>query len=390
MRAGGPPGGPGEEKIGNRGIVRLNDAEQLREEVKPWPPPGGLRPGEDPFASPEEAGPDLAGIVGASAEEAGGRRPFTLDAEWAAALSVIAHLLILLLVLVMPPTRRPLRPDEKVPDPLGLVKLFETPPPEPPIPVQFFPAPGPASPRPGRNPLPSDADRVAHGGDVTQPRSETPRSRAGEGIRDLAPGDRGQRTAAPPPGQGGESARAREGEETPAAERPSPDGLGQPASADRLKGLRTLSSSPLSGLTAEQVARLAQSDGSGGEGGGGWERDGGFVDSGPLSFDTAEYDWGPYAAEMVRRIKLNWDVPTLAHYGVKGRVTIRFYIRKDGRVEGATILSSSGIPPFDNAAFQAILRSNPFRPLPADLGHDREGVTVTFFYNIRPEDAARK
>ena len=26
------------------------------------------------------------------------------------------------------------------------------------------------------------------------------------------------------------------------------------------------------------------------------------------------------------------------------------------------------------------------RPLPDDLGHDREGVTVTFFYHVRPED----
>ena len=44
------------------------------------------------------------------------------------------------------------------------------------------------------------------------------------------------------------------------------------------------------------------------------------------------------------------------------------------------------MPPFDNASFQAIARSSAFRPLPDDLGHDREGVTVTFFYNVRPED----
>jgi len=52
---------------------------------------------------------------------------------------------------------------------------------------------------------------------------------------------------------------------------------------------------------------------------------------------------------------------------------------------GERILSGSGTPPFDNAAFQAISRSSAFRPLPDDLGHDREGVTVTFFYNLRPE-----
>ena len=59
-------------------------------------------------------------------------------------------------------------------------------------------------------------------------------------------------------------------------------------------------------------------------------------------------------------------------------------VRGDGRVEGAKILSVSGVPPFDFAALQAILTSSPFRPLPKDLGSDKEGVNVTFFYNIRP------
>lgn len=54
----------------------------------------------------------------------------------------------------------------------------------------------------------------------------------------------------------------------------------------------------------------------------------------------------------------------------------------------ATIIRRSGVPPFDFAALQAILKSSPFRPLPRDLQSDREGVTVTFFYNIRPEKEA--
>src|SRR5262249_34833947 len=118
--------------------------------------------------------------------------------------------------------------------------------------------------------------------------------------------------------------------------------------------------------------------------------DGGFVDSGPISFDTTWYDWGPYAEEMVRRIRLHWDIPELARLGWKGKLTVRFFIRGDGRVEGARILSVSGVPPFDNAALQAVLTSSPFRPLPKDLGSDREGVTVTFFYNIRPESEGQK
>jgi TonB family protein len=92
---------------------------------------------------------------------------------------------------------------------------------------------------------------------------------------------------------------------------------------------------------------------------------------------------------MVRRIKLHWEIPELARLGWKGKLTIRFFILADGRVADAKIIRASGIPPFDFAALQAILKSSPFRPLPADLGSSREGVTVTFFYNLRPEKETR-
>jgi hypothetical protein len=55
-------------------------------------------------------------------------------------------------------------------------------------------------------------------------------------------------------------------------------------------------------------------------------------------------------------------------------------------VDAERIVASSRIPPYDNAAFQAIARSSRFKPLPDDLGEDREGVTITFYYNIRLED----
>jgi TonB family protein len=151
----------------------------------------------------------------------------------------------------------------------------------------------------------------------------------------------------------------------------------------------------LNGLDSA-IRDAAKAVGGTGQNGGGFPNpDGGFVDSGPLSFDTKWYDWGPYAEEMVRRIKLHWDIPELARLGWKGRLTIRFFIMADGRVEAAHVVSQSGIPPFDFAALQAILKSNPFRPLPKDLlaqvpGKDREGITVTFFYNMRPEDEKGK
>lgn len=116
------------------------------------------------------------------------------------------------------------------------------------------------------------------------------------------------------------------------------------------------------------------------------DRRGGQVDAGGLSFDTQWYDWGPYAKLMLAKIRRHWKIPTLARMGVSGRVRIRFYIENDGTVSGLQILDESGKPPMDFAARDAISFSSPFRPLPPELRSNREGVTITFFYNARPPE----
>lgn len=116
------------------------------------------------------------------------------------------------------------------------------------------------------------------------------------------------------------------------------------------------------------------------------DRKGGQVDLGPLSFDTQWYDWGPYAAEMLRRIRYHWRIPELAQLGVPGVVRIRFFIEKDGRVTGLTILKDSSHPPMDFAARDAILNASPLPPLPKEVGVEREGVIITFYYNVRPPE----
>jgi TonB family protein len=121
------------------------------------------------------------------------------------------------------------------------------------------------------------------------------------------------------------------------------------------------------------------------------ERKGGQVDLGPLSFDTEWYDWGPYAAEMLRRIRYHWDIPEIAQLGVPGVVRIHFFIERDGRVTGLEIQRESGRPPMDFAARDAILNASPLPPLPDDLGGVfHEGVTITFYYNTPvPERTGR-
>jgi len=115
------------------------------------------------------------------------------------------------------------------------------------------------------------------------------------------------------------------------------------------------------------------------------DRKGGQVDTGGLSFDTQWYDWGPYAAAMLRKIRRHWRIPEIARLGVPGVAKLRFYIERDGTVTGLRIIGESGKPPMDFAARDAIANSSPFQPLPSDLtGVTREGVTITFFYNMHP------
>ncbi|HEY7863410.1 MAG TPA: TonB family protein, partial [Thermoanaerobaculia bacterium] len=294
-------------------------------------------------------------------------------------LSLVGHVVLIILLVrgVVADSKRP------APDPRqGLLAAFVPPErEESKIPLRFMEAPGPQRPQTRPDAPLSDADRRAGGGDPKRDRSSLPFIPEKPGISGLEEGRRG---AQKPTGAAAEAPQQakREATGSPTAEEPGTQGFPAPprgeAGADREPVER------LAGLD-QAIRDAARGLPAAGEDGAGFPSpDGGFVDSGPFSFDTKWYDWGPYAREMLRRIKLHWDVPSLARLGWKGKVTIRYFIRGDGRVEGAHIVSVSGVPPFDNAALQAILTSSPFRPLPKDLNSDREGVTVTFFYNMRP------
>ena len=108
------------------------------------------------------------------------------------------------------------------------------------------------------------------------------------------------------------------------------------------------------------------------------------AEAGPLSFETQRFDWGDYAESMVSKIRINWYgiMPDLIKTGLKGVVTIRFTIHRDGRISDITILKSSGVPPYDNAAQKALEASSPLKPLPADFPKDSERVTAMFYYNL--------
>jgi len=310
----------------------------------------------------------------------------TFPVERAVLFSLAVHILLLVFLLSGPVS---FVPDARK----GLLAAFLPPEKsaEEKIPVifrEFRQSPGPARANPKGSDL-SDADRRAAGGDQSKPRSQTPLLPQRPGIEALAPG--GPVVRQPFPSRGRDSAEQEAS--TAMAQAPGtkaqggPDAYLVPPPGPRQEG--AAEKKPLSGLDRAIGQAARETIGHGERGAGFSNPEGGFVDTGPVSFETSWYDWGDYAEAMVRRIKLHWDVPRDAWF--KGRVMIRFSIHADGRVSDVEILRPSQNPAYTFAAQQAILTSDPFRPLPKDLlasvpGKDRERIIVTFFYNYSREE----
>lgn len=280
-------------------------------------------------------------------------------------ISVILHALVVLYLVKS--YRAPSR-DAPAPPIARFVELIRQNP-------QFTEAPGPkVNSAPLTAPF-SDANREAS---TPTPAGDRPTPRPGEGGMYVP------HTASAPPAAGRAAAEA------PAAPRSVPV---QPA--DNVNG-RTFTYRPTQAAASasinwqgaiREVGKVA-SLGAGQQGidfgNAGGEK--GFAKDGPLSFETQWYDWGEYAASMVSRIRVNWynNMPQIIQTGLKGVIFIRFTIHRDGRISDVTILSSSGVPPYDFAAKKAIELSSPLNPLPADFPNDTERVTAGFFYNVEP------
>jgi TonB family protein len=207
--------------------------------------------------------------------------------------------------------------------------------------------------------------------------------------RTLRPGDEGAITEINPPS--GQRQASRPAPTQPQSQQPQQASMTPPNQNSSLPPLRAAAASTAVDWKGaiRQLANGANL-GSGDEEGrpsriGG---ENGFAEDGPISFESQWYDWGEYAEGMVRRIRSNWyaNMPELIKVGMKGVVTLQFTIERSGRVSNVTIVSSSGIPPYDNAAKKAIEISSPLAALPADFPNPRERVTAQFYYNMKPPE----
>lgn len=93
---------------------------------------------------------------------------------------------------------------------------------------------------------------------------------------------------------------------------------------------------------------------------------------------SQEVDFGPYLAEMQRRIKKAWYPP---RGNESKRVTVKFKLDSNGTVSAVRLEKSSGVSVADDAATAAIEAASPFGPLPKGAP-TKVDIRFTFDYNV--------
>jgi TonB family protein len=104
-----------------------------------------------------------------------------------------------------------------------------------------------------------------------------------------------------------------------------------------------------------------------------------------IQFDTKGVDFGRWIRKFKAQIYRNWFVPEAA-MSLRGHVVITFNVHKGGALTDVQVIGPSGVESFNNAAFGALVASNPTEPLPAEYPDEKCFFTVTFFYNERLPD----
>jgi TonB family protein len=102
-----------------------------------------------------------------------------------------------------------------------------------------------------------------------------------------------------------------------------------------------------------------------------------------IQFDTKGVEFGPWLRRFVAQVRRNWFIPQAAMV-MSGHVVLQFNIHRDGSITDLVILQPSSVDAFNNAAYGAIVTSNPTAPLPPEYPSDRALFTVTFYYNEEP------
>lgn len=92
---------------------------------------------------------------------------------------------------------------------------------------------------------------------------------------------------------------------------------------------------------------------------------------------SADVDFGPYMSKFQARVKRNWFPPEQNN---SRRTVLTFDISRDGRITRLKVARTSGNANADQAALDAIQRSQPFAPLPDNYRGNK--ITITFTFDL--------
>ena len=288
-------------------------------------------------------------------------------------LSIIAHLLAVILILVAP------RWFPWLTAPRRVQVVARQAPSEPPMRFMMVaPRVERPVPRAPERAMPSDANRAA----ASPERASKP-----ENAQPFSRGNSPEMVDQPPR----QTARGQGPQPDPAAGRPSdgqpdPQKLPESQSALQMPSNRSPQNgangrSPTTGGSLGDALRNLQRytqgeafDNPGGSGG----------QFGPeIQFDTKGVEFGPWIRRFIAQVKRNWFIPYAA-MSMKGHVVIQFNVHKDGSITDLQVVGASPVDAFNNAAFGALSGSNPTQPLPPEYPDSKAFFTVTFFYNETP------
>lgn len=103
-----------------------------------------------------------------------------------------------------------------------------------------------------------------------------------------------------------------------------------------------------------------------------------------LLSDPLGVDFKPYLLQILASVRRNWFavMPESAHMGRRGKVQLQFAVDRTGNVVKLVYALHSGTDAFDRAAVAGISASNPFPPLPSEFKGNQVRLQLTFMYNI--------
>ena len=105
---------------------------------------------------------------------------------------------------------------------------------------------------------------------------------------------------------------------------------------------------------------------------------------GDIQLSTYNWEWGPYVAAMLQRIRRHIAPPVaFSQYGmIQGKTHVRFRIFRDGRVEALQVVKTEGSELLRDTSTRAVSLSADFKPLPEHFPEEHLEVDILFTYSV--------